>query len=673
MRQSAVFFSNHPEQQPVHLASVVKVNAPRMSRHTPSLSLAIALLVVLASAACKEEGGVKVTSFKFNGVHAVTDGQLRSVLATAASSRLPFGAKHYFNREQFEADLKRIEAFYRDRGYPDARVSSFDVQLSDDQSSVKVAVTVAEGEPIRVERIVFSGIEPLPEEHRRALEANLPLKQGAALDRAILQASREATLDELKDHGFPYASVRLAEEPGSSERLRIVTLQAEPGALAHFGPLDIQGNSSVRERIIRRQLTFRRGDLYQESKLVESQRRLYALELFQFASVKSDTQEKVPEIPTRITVKEGKHRKVNFGVGYGSEERARAEIDWRHVNFFGGGRSAGVVARYSGLDRGVRLNLTEPYFFSRNYSLGLSGQSWHSDEPAYDLDTTGGRATLTRRFGRVAGPVLRGNNNASTSLSFTYANEYESSTIAADALADLSFRDELIALGLNPTGLDQEDPGVTKGLKSAVFLDAGRNTTGNLLDARQGYVANVHLEQAGGWLRGDYEYYEATLEGRYYLSLGRRAVVAVRARGGSIDGLGDGEAASPVPFHKRYFLGGATNLRGWGRFDVSPLSGSGLPIGGQTMVNFSTELRAPLVGNLGGVLFLDAGNVWEEPWDFNLNDMRYDVGPGLRYNTPIGPLRVDLGYQLNPIPGLLVNGKPEPRRFRVHFSIGQAF
>ena len=72
-------------------------------------------------------------------------------------------------------------------------------------------------------------------------------------------------------------------------------------------------------------------------------------------------------------------------------------------------------------------------------------------------------------------------------------------------------------------------------------------------------------------------------------------------------------------------------------------------------------------------MFLDGGNVWTNSWDLNLGDMRYDVGPGLRYNTPVGPLRLDLGFQLNPIPGLLINGKPEPRRFRVHFSIGQAF
>jgi outer membrane translocation and assembly module TamA len=91
------------------------------------------------------------------------------------------------------------------------------------------------------------------------------------------------------------------------------------------------------------------------------------------------------------------------------------------------------------------------------------------------------------------------------------------------------------------------------------------------------------------------------------------------------------------------------------------------------MVESSLELRVPIWGNLTGVLFADAGNVWNNAWDFNLGDLRRDVGPGLRYLTPIGPLRVDVGYQLNPIPGLLIDGKEQVRRLRFHFSIGQAF
>ncbi len=625
-------------------------------------------ILVLAGGACKENGsGVRVASFTIQGNEAVSDGQLQSVLATTASSKLPWGQKHYFSREQFEADLKRIVAFYRDRGFPDARVASFDAQLNTDQTAVDITIDIAEGQPVRAQQIVLDGFDVLPADRRTALEQSLPLKAGQPVDRALLAASREVALDALRNRGYPYASVRLAESPAPSDpdHARVVTLKADAGPLTTFGPIEIVGNSSVGDDVVRRELSYRPGRVFRQSALQSSQRRLYSQALFKFANVEAIREDGEPtEIPTRVTVTEDKHRKVNFGVGYGSEEKARAQIDWRHVNFFGGARTAGVLARYSSLDRGVRLNLTQPYLFSPGYELGLTGQSWWSSEPAFDLNTTGGRITVTRQFRRGGGPLL-GGRGATMSFSAGYALEHEDYSISDAALQDLSFRDKLIALRLDPRF------GTGKGTRSALVIDGGRNTADNLIDARRGYVASIHLEQAGKWLGGSYDYYEVTGEGRYYQALGSRAVAAVQLRAGSVDAFGSQE--TDVPFFKRYFLGGATNLRGWGRYEVSPLSGFGLPIGGATFTNFSAELRAPVWGNLGAVIFLDGGNVWTNPWDFNLNDLRYDVGPGLRYNTPIGPIRVDLGYQLNPIPNLLVNGKPQPRRFRFHFSIGQAF
>ena len=108
-------------------------------------------------------------------------------------------------------------------------------------------------------------------------------------------------------------------------------------------------------------------------------------------------------------------------------------------------------------------------------------------------------------------------------------------------------------------------------------------------------MAALHLEQAGRWLGGDFDYYELTGEIRHYVSVANRLVLAVRARGGSIDGVGTTRPENVnVPFYKLYFLGGATNLRGWGRFDVAPLSEGGTPIGGQTFANFSAEVRVPI-------------------------------------------------------------------------------
>jgi outer membrane translocation and assembly module TamA len=148
-------------------------------------------------------------------------------------------------------------------------------------------------------------------------------------------------------------------------------------------------------------------------------------------------------------------------------------------------------------------------------------------------------------------------------------------------------------------------------------------------------------------------------------------VWANRLQIGIIDPAGNDQAN--VPFSKKYFLGGATSIRGWGRYEVSPLSGLGLPIGGDSMFVFTSELRRTLHGVLGGVVFFDAGNVWADAWGLRLDNLRYAVGPGLRYQTPIGPVRFDIGYQLNPIRGLLVNGEPQSRPWRIHVSIGQAF
>lgn len=600
---------------------------------------------------------------KFTGVKAVKTGQIKSVLATIQSDKLPWGAKHYFTREQFEADLKRVVAFYKDRGYPDAKVRSFDVKLNDKQDAVDVTVNIDEGQPVLVEMVEYIGFDALPPARLNLLRSNAPLRGGAALDRAVAQALREAALDEIKDNGYPYGTVRLTERPGQNDRSRVLTLTAALGTLARYGAIEVQGNTTVSDEVVTRQLTFRPDWRFRLSQLQESQRKLYGLETFQFANIEPVVKEgEQPEIvPVKVTVTEGKHRKINFGAGFGSEEKARASIDWRHVNFVGGARTLQLEGKYSALSKGGRVNFRQPYLFSPRNSLLLSGQSWHRNEPLYVLNTNGGRVSVERTLPR---PGAFSPRNAASSVSLTYTNEFQGYRVSQLALDTPSVAKTLISLGLDPLN------GTAHGLLSSLDLDYHRSTADNALNARSGYTLDAHLEQAGRALQGDYDFVETILEGRFYQALGDRAVVAVKVRGGSI-GAPRGENLR-VPFFRRYWLGGATSLRGWGRFDVAPLY-NGLPIGGHTMAESSVEVRAPLWGNFSAVLFADAGNVWNNAWDFNLNDLRYDVGPGLRYMTPVGPLRFDLGYQLNRIPGLLVNGKPEPRRFRVHFSIGQAF
>ena len=620
----------------------------------------VALVLTLAAAACKEDGTVTVHSLTFKGADSVDVTRLRSALATRENAevpilgwQLPWGQKSSFDRGQFDADLKRIEAFFADRGYPGARVTGVAVKMNPKQDAVDVTLTIDEGQPVRVVAVDLRGFDIVPAEHLDQLKRKIPLVAGRPRDRQDVTTAHEQAVNELRDHGYPYARVATDENVSASGTEATIVFTAQPGILAHFGPIQIAGNTSVTSRMIERQLSFRPGDLYQRSVVQESQRRLYSMELFQFVNVESlNPDEQSPDVNTRITVTEGKHQRLNFGVGYGTEEKGRVEGEYHHLNFLGGARTAGAHARWSSLDRGVRLDFNQPYFFEPHLSVGGEVQHWDTYTPAYSSVVTGARATLMHR------------RTPRFSWSTSISTERTSSLISEEVLGDPQRYADLIALGLDPRTGKQE------GTISALGLDLQRNTADNLLNPRRGYELGFHAERAGRLLPGTFNYFGMSLDGRHYLPVNDRLVIASRAQLGAISP--DDDDPTQVPFSKKYFLGGATSIRGWGRYEVSPLS-EGLPIGGNSLLAFNAEARLSVRGSLGAVAFIDAGNVWESGWEYKLSDLRYAVGPGLRYQTPVGPIRFDIGYQLNPIPELLVNGEPQPRRWRMHFSVGQAF
>jgi outer membrane protein assembly complex protein YaeT len=628
---------------------------PRMSRALPVLVAA-----ALIGGGCREDGSIAVRSIDFKGATSVDVSLLRNALATREDSRIPLVGwrlpwtrqRNQFDRSRFDADLKRIEAFYADRGFPDARVTSFDVNLNDKQDSVAIVLNISEGEPVRVAATELRGFDIIPPRHLVDLEKQMP-RVGEPRDRQKVVAARELALNELRDHGYPYARVHAEEDDGPRGKEARLQFTAEPGTLAYFGPVEIVGQKSVRESVIRRQITFNPGDLYRRSLIQETQRRLYSMELFQFVNIESiDPERQSPEVRTRLTVAEGRHQRVNGGVGYGTEEKARVEGEYRHVNFLGGARSAGAHGRWSGFDKGVRLDFVQPYFLFPGFTLGVDGQRWSTDTPAYNSTVTGGRVAYTHR------------PSGGTSWSVSLASERNNAEVKPEVRNDPEAYNGLIALGIDPNTNRQE------GTLGTLGFDFQRSTADDRLNARRGYQLALHLEDGGSLLPGTFNYFGISGDARHYLPLGPRVVVANRLQFGNIEARADDPRE--VPFSKRYFLGGATSLRGWGRYEVSPLI-DGLPVGGQTMVGFSSEARVAIRGRFSSVLFLDAGNVWADRRAFDLGDVRYSVGAGLRYRTPVGPIRFDFGYQLNPIDDLFVNGQPQLRRWRLHFSIGQAF
>src|SRR5262245_28285168 len=583
--------------------------------------LGVFLALVVATSACKSANGlIAVRSVTINGGHAVDTSQLKSALATREDRRLPVlnlrvpwsRSRNFFDRNRFEADLKRVEAYYADRGFPDARVTNFDVKLNDDRDAVDVTITVSEGEPVRIVSVDFRGFDAIPVSHFEGLREDIPLRVGEPRDRQAVLTAHDLALNELRNHGFPYAKVTVDENDGPDGKQAAITLTAEPGMHANFGPIEITGNSSVSDSVIRRQLLFKPGDLYQRSASQHSQRRLYGMALFQFVNIETlNAETPEPEVRTRVTVVEGKHQRVNLGVGYGTEDNARIDAEYHHVNFLGGARTAGVRGRWSSKDRGLRVDLNQPYLFHPTFSLGTEGQLWNTFTPAYESVISGGKLSLVQQLStQTSWTVALSSARTSTSILLTPEQLGETYT-------------DLIALGLDPTTNTQV------GTLSALSFDWQRSTTDNPLNARHGYQVAVHAEQAGTVLPGTFHYSSLSSDSRYFVPIGPRVVVANRLLLGNIRPAGNDP--TQVPFSKKFFLGGATSLRGWGRYEVSPLGGSGLPIGGDTMFSFSSEARAVLKGKLGAVLFLDTGNVGTDFHDDDFGETRYCVGAGVRH------------------------------------------
>jgi outer membrane protein assembly complex protein YaeT len=590
--------------------------------------------------------------------------QLTGVLATRESGGLlPFlGKDRYYNPRQLQADLYRIIAFLSDHGWPRARVTSVDLDRDEEAKAVDVTVHVDQGPPVIIDKVETFGFDVLEPRDQEAVQQRISVGAGRRRVQGDVRNTRTATLAVLQERGYAYSTVNVLEGEGTAPGHVSLYVIAEPGPQALFGTITVRGNHGVSDGRVKSLLSMKEGQEFRISRVVDTQRRLYNREIFQFVSVNAEPTSTVgAPVPVNVVLTQAKPMRLSITPGYGSEEKARITTTLRHLNFFGGARTALATVRWSSLDRGVRLNVEEPSLFRRGVSMSVGAQYWYADEPAYRSTTKGGRVTFAKQRER-SDPVRR--RQSLTTLSVTVVDEYEDYTVSEEALNDPDFYDDLIALGLNPT------TGRGKGQLLALAVDLQRNTTPNLIDAKSGYLVSAHVEQAGNWMPGAYNYTEYTAEMRKYHTFGN-IVVAGKARAGTIDA--PGLLAADVPFFKRYFLGGSSGMRGWGRFEVSPLTLSGNPIGGHSMFEGSAEVRVPAFAKFAIVGFVDAGNVWYETLDFHFDDLRVDVGPGLRYLTPIGPVRVDFGYQLTRIEGLLVNGELEPRRWRIHFSVGQAF
>jgi outer membrane protein assembly factor BamA len=317
-------------------------------------------------------------------------------------------------------------------------------------------------------------------------------------------------------------------------------------------------------------------------------------------------------------------------VGYGTEERFRAQLEWSHQNWLGGGRRLSVLAKYSSIAVRGAINLMQPHFLTpRTQGLINIG---------YDQET---EETYLRNVGRLA-PRLEHHFSSTLTGFVAYRVEY-------DKLNDVD------------GSVDRALGGVQrKGFLSGPTVGLVWNTTDNPLDPSRGEVIGLTIDHAG-W-GGDFKFYKVIAEAKKYIDIGWETVFASRLKLGLADAIG---AEKNLPLFERLYSGGDRSVRGYARRRLGPLSESNDPLGGLSLVEGSLELRRPIWKQLKGALFMDFGQVSRRSFDLPFGDLKFSPGFGLGYVTPVGPIRLDIGFPIKPPPG----DKP----WQIHFSIGAYF
>lgn len=640
------------------------------SIHTRAMVAVTACAVVCLSAgvrpaaaqSAREQRDVKVTSLSFEGNQTFPDKTLRTVVQTRRASRWPWARWVPFDQRRLDADLSRLTAFYRDQGFPDVRVRLGEVTVSKDGRSMALTIAIDEGVPLVVGAARVEGLEGLTEFIARPA-AVLPFATGDRRDSAQLLAVRNRIVGLLREHGYPYGRVEIEEAPAAAGVVDLL-IRVVPGPETRFGALTMTGLNEMKQVVIHRAVSFNEGDLYQESEVARSQRRLAVLPAFEFVNLVPDAEARAalaPVLPMNVTVTEAKRHRFEVGVGYGTEDRWRGSFEWRNLNFLGNASQLQANAKYSTVLRGAGFGYEHPYLLPSGGTLSAQAGAWWAQEAIFSSRNIGGQFSVRHEFGRVrrAGVGVISGWEATAS----YRNENVSYRVNDAALADLGSVDERIALGLDPA------TGRGDGTIAGLSLDVSRRALDSPTDPVKGTTLAVHLSHMAPYMGGSFRFDEVVGEVRAYLPIRGALRAAAKLRAGTLLAADD----TRIPFSERYFLGGSSSVRGWGRYQISPTSEFGLPVGGRSLFEGNVEVRFPVWGLLGAVAFLDAGQVGADPWQITVNDIRYAAGGGLRYTSLIGVMRADMGFQLNPIRDLRVNGAPQTRTWRIHLSIGHAF
>jgi outer membrane protein insertion porin family/translocation and assembly module TamA len=713
------------------------------------LTLAVASTVTLSPVGALGQVAPEVRRVEFTGNETFPGDSLRRAIRTRQTEcrswifqfilLCAFDVGFAMERAEFDArelprDVARLEIWYQRRGFREVAVDAATSERED--GDVEVRFAIAEGMPVLADSIAFVGLDDVT---GRGLLDDLPVRPGDRWSTLALDATRDTLVRRLWNRGYPHADVlRQSIFPAGEAYHAHVTFEVAPGAPARYGDIQVVGNAHLSDSTVLKTLPFRSGDPFRIDQLADGQARLFGLEMVTSATITPDL-ESGPDsiVPLLVQVQEGDPYRVRAGVGGSTAECVNAEARWTSRNFLGGGRVLQVRGRLSNvLTRQFRellcpwagegdygdltwvtaLDFSQPWIFSTRNSFNASLFAERQSVPDIFVRKAVG---LQLALVRAVGPR--------TPLTLSYRPELSSLTAAETLLCtgllvctreDIRFltsAQRLAPLGLNLT----------------------RDLSNSLLNPTSGYRLIVDLEHTAEWTWSAYRYDRAVVEGTWYTGLTSSTVLATRARAGWVGSAGGDEASDIIPPQKRFYAGGANSVRGFAQSRLGPrvlvvdpaeliladsLGGAGCsvaevidlscdatgargldsrPTGGTRVLEGNVELRFGLSREFEAVTFADFGQVWAPDQAVDLHELEVTPGIGLRYLSPIGPIRVDLGYSFRGSEGLSVlttRVEPDPddpvgfigtgeltvldprvdfseseSRFQLHISIGQAF
>jgi len=653
----------------------------------------------------------EVRSLRIEGAKQVSESELKSKILTSDSSWWPFSARQYFDPNAWQADLRRIIRVYQAEGYYDARIvdqqiietPALPAEAIDEEGvfesskereqkhpTVDLRVRVEEGPPTRISTIEFGGFDALPANHRTESLSDLPIKEGQIFKEDAWEGVRGGIQVKLRELGYAEAVVRgeaLVDIAKDKADLRI---ESDVGQRYRFGDIFVSINPHARTPIswIREQAegAIKKGNWVSNSALAEAQARVFKMGVFGAVKVNPgapDRQEGT--MPVVVDVREAPFHTLRFGGG-GGFDQTRNEIhlisEYVDRDFFGGLRRFTLRGRVGwafipnivavlAQSQAVALKsepifltsaeLEQPRAFFKNVRLQTSLTAQRDAQQTYSFIGGGGR------LGLVWEP------HSTLSVLFSYNLEMD---YLLSGQTTLGGQAPQLFYGCPPNEVNCLI--VLSYLEQAIIWDR-RDVP---LDAQNGFYVGLTFQEGGGPLGGSFAYYRIVPEARYYRTFPRskKFTIAARIRLGTLKPLANG--ASPILV--RFFSGGDA-MRGFSYRRMSPmiitqqnpsqtlqdgvaapvgLQGVTVPIGGDGLFESSVEMRYNFPGsNLVAAAFLDAGFVTAEdvfaglanqgPSYFTRN-MLYALGAGLRYRTPIGPIRLDIARRLNIGPPLSV-------------------